>query len=76
MHMTSCCHGRSTTATDHVGRSTTATSSGVTIDSTPPDVSKVPIDVGSAYITERRELSPKWSGVFHDTESGELIMLI
>ncbi|KAK2158684.1 hypothetical protein NP493_1763g00001 [Ridgeia piscesae] len=57
-------------ATDHVGRSTTTTSQGVTIDSTPPDVTKVPIDVGSAYITEQRELSPTWSGVFEDTESG------
>ncbi|KAK2161993.1 hypothetical protein NP493_1549g00025 [Ridgeia piscesae] len=57
-------------ATDHVGRSTTATSPGVTIDSTPPDVTKVSIDVGSAYVTEHREVSPKWSGVFYDTESG------
>lgn len=60
------------TATDHVGRSTTATSPGVTIDSTPPSVSKVPIDVANSYITERRELSPTWSGVFDDAESGEL----
>ena len=51
-----------------------ATSSGVTIDSTPPEVNKVPIDVGSAYITEQRELSPTWSGVFEDTESGEIAM--
>ena len=55
-----------------MGRSTTTTSPGVTIDSTPPDVTKVPIDVGSAYITEQRELSPTWSGVFEDTESGEI----
>ena len=55
-------------------QSTKATSPGVTTDSTPPDVSKVPIDVGSAYITEQRELSPTWSGVFQYTESGEITM--
>ena len=58
-------------ATDHVGRSTAAVSPGVTIDSTPPDVSAVLIDVGGSYVTERTELSAVWKGIFYDDESGE-----
>ena len=57
-------------ATDHVGRSTLSQSPGVTIDSTPPDVSAVPIDVGGAYVTDRAELCVAWTGVFSDDESG------
>ncbi|KAI0232203.1 hypothetical protein LSAT2_017453, partial [Lamellibrachia satsuma] len=57
-------------ATDHVGRSTTAVSPGVTVDTTPPDVSAVLIDMGRSYVTERTELSAGWKGVFTDVESG------
>ncbi|KAI0242789.1 hypothetical protein LSAT2_011095 [Lamellibrachia satsuma] len=57
-------------ATDHVGKSTTGQSPGVTIDATPPDVSAEPIDVGGAYTTERTVLSAGWKGVFSDPESG------
>ena len=58
-------------ATDHVGKSTTAQSPGVTIDGTPPDVTGASIDVGGAYTTERNEISASWKGVFVDAESGE-----
>ena len=57
------------TATDHVGRSTTANSPGVTVDSTPPDVSAT-IDVGGSYLTVRTQMSASWKGVFNDAESG------
>ena len=57
-----------------MGRSTTAMSPGITVDSTPPDVSTVPIDVGGPYMTERIELSARWKGVFDDAESGEGIV--
>jgi len=59
------------TATDHLGRSSTAQSPGLTIDSTPPDVTTVPIDVGQPYITQRTHISASWNGVFDDPESGE-----
>jgi len=58
-------------ATDHVGRSTTACSPAVTIDSTPPGVSAVLIDVGGSYVTERSELTAVWKDIFSDDESGE-----
>ena len=61
-------------ATDHVGRSTMSQSPGVTVDSTPPDVSAVPMDVGGSYVTERRELSVAWRGIFSDDESGQNII--
>ena len=63
------------TATDHVGRSTMSQSPGVTVDSTPPDVSAVPMDVGGSYVTERKELSVTWRGIFSDDESGENTLL-
>ena len=53
-----------------MGRSTLSQSPGVTIDSTPPDVSAVPIDVGGAYVIDRTELCVAWTGVFSDDESG------
>ena len=58
-------------ATDHVGKSTTAQSPGVTVDGTPPEVTGASIDVGGAYTTERNEMSASWKGVFVDAESGE-----
>jgi len=61
------------TATDHGGRSTSVSSSGVTIDTTPPSVSAEFIDVGGSYVTERSTLSAAWKGVFSDYESGRLL---
>ncbi|KAK2183533.1 hypothetical protein NP493_308g03123 [Ridgeia piscesae] len=57
-------------ATDHVGRSTTAQSAGITIDSTEPEVRSVPINVGGSYSTVRTEFSAAWKNVFVDPENG------
>ena len=58
-----------------MGRSTTAQSAGVTVDSTPPEVRAALIDVGGSYTTQKTELSAAWKGVFGDVESGEGIRL-
>ena len=59
-------------ATDHVGRTVTGSSTGVTIDTSPPDVGETLIDVGGAYQTSpQSQLSASWWNVFTDIESGE-----
>ncbi|XP_035698708.1 uncharacterized protein LOC118431573 [Branchiostoma floridae] len=57
-------------ATDHVGLQATATSPGLTIDTTPPSVTNTRIDVGGRYLMSTDVVSVNWDGLFFDLESG------
>ncbi|XP_078573997.1 uncharacterized protein LOC144860568 isoform X2 [Branchiostoma floridae x Branchiostoma japonicum] len=57
-------------ATDHVGLQATATSAGLTIDTTPPSVTNSRIDVGGRYLMSTDVVSVNWDGLFFDLESG------
>ncbi|XP_078575732.1 uncharacterized protein LOC144861635 [Branchiostoma floridae x Branchiostoma japonicum] len=57
-------------ATDHVALQATATSAGLTIDTTPPSVTNTRIDVGGRYLGSRDVVSVNRDGLFFDLESG------
>ncbi|CAH1242631.1 Hypp6913 [Branchiostoma lanceolatum] len=56
-------------ATDHVGLQATATSAGLTIDTTPPSVTNTRVDVGGRYLMSTDVVSVNWDGLFFDLES-------
>ncbi|XP_070562336.1 uncharacterized protein [Ptychodera flava] len=54
---------------DYVGFSAKSTSSGVTVDATPPQITQSLIDVGGGYHLSTTSLSASWERVFYDQES-------
>ena len=58
-------------ARDFVDHVTEVTSQGVTIDTSPPEVTEEKIDLGGRYQTSTSAMSAKWQGLFVDKESGE-----
>ncbi|KAI8512031.1 hypothetical protein Bbelb_111310 [Branchiostoma belcheri] len=63
-------------ATDHVGPQTTATSAGLTIDTTPPSVTNTRIDVGGRYLMSTDVVSVNWDGLFFDLESDKFFIVV
>ncbi|CAC5386466.1 unnamed protein product [Mytilus coruscus] len=57
-------------AVDFANRETQKVSAPITIDYTPPERNDKPITLSNRHITSTTEISPCWTGVFIDLESG------